>query len=446
MALVDAAWLDMEEPGNLMMITAVLWFDEKVDWARLRTVVEERLVDTFPRFRQRVVRPAMGMPEWVDETVDLDWHLRHDTLPAPGDRVALQRRVSELMSMPLDMRRPLWQLHLVEGLGGGGSAVVARFHHAMADGIALARVLLTLTDGQGDPAQLEQQHPHPRKRKRPLMSQLRRAVWKTQAAVQLGADFLATPQRIAEAAKVTTDGALTLAKILAMPSDPHTPLRGELGVEKLAAWSDPVPLDLVKARGKAMGGTINDVVMAAVAGALRRYLQSRGGEVPQRVRACIPVNLRPLDKPLPRELGNRFGLVFLELPIGQDDAKARMSELKQRMDALKKSPQAVVTYGVLNAMALAPERLERALIDLVGSKASLVLTNVPGPKQPVYLAGAKLAGMVFWVPQSGHLGLGVSIFSYAGQLVVGVAVDAGLVPDPQRLVAELNAELATAER
>jgi hypothetical protein len=158
------------------------------------------------------------------------------------------------------------------------------------------------------------------------------------------------------------------------------------------------------------------------------------------VRAFIPVNLRPLDKPLPPELGNRFGLVFLDLPVGVESPRERLRELKRRMDAIKKSPEAIVTYSVLNAIGLTPVPVERAIVDRLGAKATTVMTNVPGPRQPVYLAGTKLSGLVFWVPQSGHVGMGISIFSYAGEVVVGVAVDRGVIAHPEELVEHLHAE------
>jgi WS/DGAT/MGAT family acyltransferase len=226
-----------------------------------------------------------------------------------------------------------------------------------------------------------------------------------------------------------------------MPADPHTVLRGELGTAKRAVWSEPIELEQVKVIGRAMESTINDVLLAALTGALRRYLVERGGAV-EDLRAFIPVNLRPLDEPIPRELGNRFGLVFLELPVREEEPRRRLRELKRRMDALKRSPEAAVTFGLLGVVGLVPMAVEKRLVELLGPRGTLVMTNVPGPRQPVYLAGTQLAGLMFWVPQAGKVGLGVSIFSYAGQVTVGVSVDAGLVPDPHRLVRAFHDELS----
>ena len=181
--------------------------------------------------------------------------------------------------------------------------------------------------------------------------------------------------------------------------------------------------------------------MSATAGALRRYLRARGDPVAGlEIRAAVPVNLRPLEEA--HKLGNRFGLVLAPLPVGIADPRRRLLETKRRMDEVKASMQPVVAFGLLKALGLAPSRLQSVALDFFGAKSSLVLTNVPGPRQRLYLAGRRLERVMFWVPQSGRLGLGVSILSYAGEVMVGVASDAGLIPDPQRLVAGFEAELA----
>ncbi|MBN1208404.1 MAG: wax ester/triacylglycerol synthase family O-acyltransferase [Myxococcaceae bacterium] len=445
MASVDAAWLRMEEPTNLMMITAVLWFDERPDWERLKAVVRERLVERFPRFRQRLVVPEglLAVPYWEeDPAFELDSHLGHARVPPPGDRDALEALVSQWMSTPLDRSRPLWQFHEVDGFGQGG-ALLARIHHTLADGMALARVLLSLVDESRE----EHFTPEPQPREEPrapgwrkLLRGARAVAVGTRAAWKRGAELLSEPIQLGDLVREGARGAAALSRLALMPSDPPTALRGALGTEKRAAWSDPLPLEEVKALGRAMESTINDVLLAALTGALRRYLEERGGPV-EDLRAFIPVNLRPPEAPIPRELGNRFGLVFLELPVKEVEPRRRLRELKRRMDALKRSPEAALTFGMLGVVGLAPAAVERKAVEVLAAKGSLIMTNVPGPRHAVYLAGTKVAGLMFWVPQSGKVALGVSIFSYAGQVTVGVSVDAGLVPDPHRLVSTFQDEL-----
>lgn len=434
LSAVDAAWLRMEDPTNLMMVTGILLLEGRVRLEPLRAVVEERLLD-FARFRQRVEEPlfGIGLPQWVtDDRFDLDAHLHHVALPAPGDKAALEAFVSDLLGTPLDFSKPLWQIHLVEH--STGSAVVSRVHHAIADGIALIQVLLSLTDTSRRPRRKATEGP--RAAPDGGSSLLRACGWLAQAGFGLVRD----PAQALRMAELGAGAALTLARVAIMPPDPSTALKGPLGVRKRAAWSDPIPLEEVKAAGAYAGGTINDVLVTAAAGAVRRYLKGRGEELRGLdVRAAVPVNLRPLDEA--HRLGNKFGLVFLGLPLGIDEPQARLLEIKRRMDELKSSLQPVVAFGALNAIGFLPSRLQPLPVQMFGSKASMVLTNVPGPREQLYLAGEPLRRAMFWVPQSGRMGLGISILSYAGEVLVGVASDAGLVPDPQTLVEAFHSDL-----
>jgi diacylglycerol O-acyltransferase len=434
---VDAAWLRMEDPTNLMMVTGVLLFDGRVRQDRLRAVVEERLL-AFRRFRQRVVEPpfGIGLPSWEDDDrFDLDAHLHRVALPEPADKAALETYVSDLMSTPLDSSKPLWQMHLVEH--AAGSALVTRVHHAIADGIALVQVLLSLTDTTARPKRRRSADAHgPSLDAGAGSSLLRAGGWLAQA----GFGLVREPGQALRMAGLGADAAATLARVALLPPDPPTPLKGPLGVMKRAAWSEPIPLAGVKAAGAHAGGTINDVLVATAAGALRRYVAGRGEDVDGLdVRAAVPVNLRPLDQA--HRLGNQFGLVFLALPLGVEDPIARLAEVKSRMDELKSSLQPVVAFGALTAIGVLPAPLQPLPVQFFGSKASLVLTNVPGPRERLYMAGEPLGRVMFWVPQSGRLGLGVSVLSYAGDVMVGVASDAGLVPDPDAIVAAFVAEL-----
>ena len=189
-----------------------------------------------------------------------------------------------------------------------------------------------------------------------------------------------------------------------------------------------------------MGGTINDTLMAAVSGALRRYMLDRG-ESPDGldIRAMVPVNLRSPDEAL-KKLGNHFALVLMALPIGIEDPLERFLVVKARMDELKDSPEPAVVYTVLQVMGLAPAEIEKLGVEFYAAKTSLVLTNVPGPREKLYFAGNKIDKLMFWVPQSGRMGLGVSIISYAGEVIVGVITDQGLVPDPETIVAHFHAD------
>jgi diacylglycerol O-acyltransferase len=418
MSSVDAAWLGMEDPTNLMMVTGVLMLDGKVDPKRLGSLLDTRLAP-FGRFHQRVVRPRTrgGMPHWQDDAkFDIGNHVSHVALPGPGGDKSLSAFVSEQMSTPLDFTKPLWHVHLIDGYEKG-SVVLARIHHSIADGIALVRVMLSLTDPTPNAS--------PRRRSAASSNHAGPLDWLPGAA-RGAAKLLQDPGRIAE-------GAYRLGRLVLLPPDPPTPFKGELGRRKRAAWSNPVPLEHFKAIGKAYGATVNDVLVATATGALRRYLEGRGESTKGvAIRASVPVNLRPVEDA--HRLGNSFGLVFLTLPIGIVDPVRRLRAIKKEMDELKRSPEAIVAFGLLNLLGLAPVEVERLGLRFFGSKATAVLTNVPGPREPLYLAGRKLDRVMFWVPQSGRLGLGISILSYAGGVMLGVATDEGLVADPEKIV------------
>lgn len=447
---VDVAWYQMEDPTNLMMITGIVVFNEPVDFARLKATLEVRFVGRYRRFRQRVVARTsrFGRPYWEDDpNFDLSAHLHRIALPAPGDHQTLQDLVSDLMSTPLDFSKPLWQMHLIDGYEDR-CVLLVRLHHCIADGIALVQVMLSLTDADPNAAWPQ---PEARTGTRRGWNPLAPVVRPTRAALTLTQKVATTtvrtslrvtrnPEELIDLARKGTDVALTTGRLLLMSPDPKTVYKGKLGVAKKAAWSQPIPLEDVRLIGRAAGGTINDVLMAAAAGAMRRYLVQRGAVVDNLdFRAVIPVNLRPPHKAT--TLGNKFGLVFLSLPIGIADPVERLRELKQRMDSLKDSTEPIVAFGILGLIGMMPDRLEDVVVDIFGAKGTLVMTNVPGPREPLFLAGAAIDQMIVWVPQSGRLGLGISILSYNGQVTIGVATDTGLVPDPETIVANFHEEL-----
>ncbi|MFM6989076.1 MAG: wax ester/triacylglycerol synthase domain-containing protein, partial [Arenimonas sp.] len=293
MSRVDQAWLRMERPTNLMMITGVMMFETPVTLARLQKVIRERFM-AYPRFRQKVVETATGTFWQDDADFDLDHHVRLSALPGKADKAALERFVSQMASTPLDKSKPLWQFDLIEKYGGG-SALVTRIHHCYADGIALVQVLLSMTDAEA----------RPRKREPLSKTWLKedgRAVRARMGAIdrymKLGEDLLGKsmdfyrdPTLAGVVAKEGGEIARELALALSLSDDPETVLRGRLGVSKRVAWAPPLPLDEVKAISRAFDATVNDVLMASMAGALRSYMLERGESLDGvSIRATVPVN------------------------------------------------------------------------------------------------------------------------------------------------------------
>ena len=428
MAAADAAWLHMDRRTNRSVVTSVMWFDEPIDPDKWRAVLQERLVDRFPRFRQRVVDRTTSV-WWEDvEGFRLDDHLHFATLPEPGGPAELQRFTSGLLAHPLDRNRPLWEMHLVSGYEGTGCAVVARMHHCIADGMSLSRLVMSLTDDPREAAgaQLADEPAQPDGFGTLLGRQARRAV---HTAVQP-----------AQSAKVAVAAARSLLRLAALPPDSHTALRGHPGVEKSVVWSEPIPVAELKDAAHAHHVTVNDLVLTAMAGALRAYLARTDGHVHE-VRGVIPINLRPLDKPLPVELGNAFGLLYLGLPLTVDDPLERLAEVHRRSRALKDSAEPIVSYQLLGLTGRLPYEGEQAVVDLFSTKASLVITNVVGPRRPVRLAGSTIRGTIGWPPESGQLGLGLAIISYAEGLVIGALADDTVIRDPGRIVTDTRLEL-----
>jgi WS/DGAT/MGAT family acyltransferase len=413
----DAAWWRMEERTNPMVITGVLTFSGPLDAARLERRIRERMLPLAP-FRSRLREPRLGIgrPRWAPAPgFSLERHLQVVRLPAPAGDAELQALVSRLMGEPLDRRHPLWRFWLVEN-HAGGAALVARVHHCVADGMALIQLLLTLDDVPGNegPAHVG---------------------WNGHAAP---AAPPVRPRGPAAPLRLAGRAAAALARLVLLPPDPRRALGGRLGERKAAAWCEPVPLAPLRAAARAAGCTLNDVLAAAAAGALRRYLGERGRAVAG-VRAIVPVNLRPPDDA--SVVGNRFGLVFLRLPVGVADAAGRLARVHAEMCRLKGSLEAGVTYALLRLFGPAGRAVVRLAVWFLGMKASVVFTDVPGPREPVTVCGAPLAGIMAWVPQSGRLSVGISAVSYAGRLQVGIAADHGLVPDPGALVDAFQAEL-----
>jgi WS/DGAT/MGAT family acyltransferase len=444
MSPVDSAWLHMDDPTNLMMITGVSLLDKPIDFERFRKTLEVRLL-TLDRFTMRVVesRIPLGTPHWeVDPNFDLDAHIHRVALPAPGDMLELQRLISDLASTPLDFSKPLWHIHLVENVAGG-AAMVLRLHHCIGDGTAMNAVLYRLMDTERDAPIGQVKQPEPEAPKwRSFASSTFSPVRTIGSAIRYlaheGSESLRHPSRIVEGAGAATEAASIVARVLVMPPDPDTPFKGPLGVQKRVAWSANVPLVDVKTVTKALGTKVNDVMLSAVAGGLRDYLIERNAEVRDlEIRAVIPVDLRAPERGI--ELGNSFGLVFLALPLSIADAVERLRETKKRMDLIKQSIEALAFYSLLNIFGVTPRQVEEQALNIFASRATAVVTNVRGPGEALYIAGSKIENIMGWVPQAGRLGLGVSIFSYDGKVSVGVITDAGLVPDPWRITAGFRA-------
>jgi WS/DGAT/MGAT family acyltransferase len=441
MSRVDTAWLRMERATNLMMITGVMMFETPMDIKTLRKVIQQKFL-AYPRFRQKAVDAPTGAFWQDDADFDLEWHVRLTALPGRAGKRELERFTSQMASTPLDQTKPLWQFHLIEKFGGG-SALITRIHHCYADGIALVQVMLSLTDVVEDPRKkadlakrwLKEEHAPVAKR----VGVIDRYVKMGGMVLERGLDIYRDPTLAAVLANEGMEIAREVGQALALTDDPPTVLKGRLGVSKRVAWAEPMDLAEVKSVSRALGCTVNDILMASASGALRSYLLERGEQLDGlTIRATVPVNLRPLEHA--KQLGNHFGLVFLELPVGEANPMRRLERIAACMRVLRKSRQAVATFGALAALGMAPPALQSIALEMFSRKASAVATNVPGPQMPLYMGGSKVTDMMFWVPQNGSIGLGISILSYNGRVHFGLIADAKLMPDPDSVIRRFRPE------
>lgn len=444
---VDTAWLRMDRPGNLMQILGVMLFDGNLDWERLRLVIERRLL-RHDRFRQRAIEGGDGW-QWSDDPdFALDNHLRRAILPGARGKLELEAFVADLASQPLNPDRPLWDIAVVDSTLGG-QALVLRIHHSIGDGIALVGAMLALMDSGPEVLGCDLP-PMPARRAegdndfwnffwKPLAGAMHASVrFSTEAWVRY-IGLMMNPFQMVDYAKAGAGMASEMARLAVMADDTHTRFKGRVGTVKRVAWGEPISLPEVKEVGRVLGCSVNDMLLSSVAGALRDYLAECGDPVDGvEIRALVPVNLRrPEDA---GTLGNRFGLVTLELPVGIENPLARLYATRERMERLKGSFQAPTTLTLLGAVGMAPKLVQDQVLDMLASKATAVMTNVPGPQQPLWLAGARLRQPLFWVPQSGDIGMGVSILSFDGKVQFGLITDRNLVPDPERIVARFAKE------
>ncbi|MFM6850469.1 MAG: WS/DGAT domain-containing protein [Terrabacter sp.] len=459
MGSADVLWLTMDRPDNLMVVVSVVLLESVPDWDRVRHLLRTRIVEPYPVFSQRPRRPGrvLGRYRWEDDPdFGLERHLIRATLSGEGGSTEadaeLQAYIERQLPRPFDPTRPLWEAHLVDG-HGTGAALVFRSHHALADGIALTRVLLGLTEDAGGvhgdlvgPAAAGE------------LATLPLGVPASSGAVSSGLRLARSTIRTAwerlrtkgsraavqDAARLTLRTGQVVSDLL-LTSTPPSAVGGVPGRAKRVVWTQPLPLPGLKAVGRLVGATLNDVLLGAVAGALHDY-QAEHGRPPVDLVTMVPVNVRPLDEPLPRELGNRFALVFLRLPSSDATPLGRLAVAKSRMDWLKASPEAALTFALISVIGRFPATVQRRVVDFFADKAIGVTTNVAGPRRVRHLAGVPVTGVLGWVPGSGRHTLGFCIVTYDDAVRIGIMADESVVPDPEALLADLEEQLSLLER
>lgn len=436
----------MDRPASPMMIVGLITLAAGIERAQLRALIAERFV-AHRRFRCVPISSSMG-GSWVESAnFDVDDQVLSHALPKPCGQRELEELVGELASTPFNPGRPLWSFHLVENYALG-SAIIVRIHHAYADGIALMRVLLSLADSEPDTTGSRSKrikHPAAAAGGWDVMSRwlpgllsetLRDGAELTGKAVH----YALHPAEAGALARKMVGLAAELARLGLLTDDPPTRLKRPLSGIRRAAWAEPLSLEEVRTIAHMLGCTVNDVLMSTLAGALGRYLESKGDAVSGvTIRASMPVNLRAEGSPQPA-LGNCFGLVFVDLPIGIRHPLERLYAVRAAMQKLKVSPQALATLALMSLVGSLPSSVEDPVVAIFSAKATVVASNLPGPQKQMRIAGAAVSHLFFWVPQAGDIGIGVSMLSYNGHVHFGVMADRQLIPQPAALVNQIGIE------
>ncbi len=445
LSALDASFLEVEDAVSHMHIASVAIFEgPALTRAELRGMVASKLPQVA-RYRQ-VVRPVAliaGRPVWVDdEHFNLDYHLRRTALPEPGGESELRLLVGRLMSQQLDRSRPLWEMWAVEGLEQGRWAIISKVHHCMVDGVSAADLLTVMLDNEPIPAPLEDELEDWTPRPAPSGPELlvRALADDLISPYQLVQSLLSAQQR-AQRARDAARGLLRMSGVLA--PTPSTSLNGHVGPQRRWAWSR-ARLSDVKTVQRALGGTVNDVVLASIAGGFRQLLISRGEDTDRTIRTLVPVSVRS-----PSEQGdynNRVSAIFAELPVSIDDPIARLDSVRAQMADLKSSNEAVAGEVLTSLGGFAPPMLlalgERVATRVSQRNVNTVTTNVPGPQHPLYAAGRRMLEAFGYVPLGGHVRIGVAIFSYDGALTFGVTGDYDTTPDIEVLCQGIEGSLA----
>jgi diacylglycerol O-acyltransferase len=424
----DASFLHLEDAVSHMHIGAVAVLEGPAPgYEELSRMIRAHL-PMVPRYRQKVhfVPVALGRPVWVDDPhFNLDYHVRRTALPQPGGDGELRRLVGRVMSQQLDRGKPLWEMWMIEGMSDGRWAIITKAHHCMVDGVSGTELLTVILDSERHAKLPAPDDWHPERQ--PLGVELA-----AQAVAhrllspyeQLRAARFAarSPARVLRTAAVTARGLWSLTGVVAPP--PPSSLNGPIGPHRRWGWGRSQLSDVKRVRS-VFGGTVNDVVLTVIAGGFRALLAARGEPTQRDVRTRVPVSVRSGEEH--GEYNNRVSAIFANLPVGIADPRERLEAMREQMEHLKRSGEAVAGDVLVGLSGFAPAMLLalglRAATRMPQRSVNTVTTNVPGPQRPLYAAGRRLLECFPYVPIAGHVQFGVAIFSYDGALTFGVTGD-----------------------
>jgi len=447
LSAMDAMFLEIEDAQTHMHVGSVGLYelgplrkpDGGLDFERVHDFAESQLHKN-PRFRQRIEWiPTFDRPVWVDDaSFNLAYHLRHTSLPRPGDERQLKRMVGRILSQKLDVGKPLWEIWVIEGVEGDRFAVLSKLHHCVADGVA-GSDLLNMLMGT-DPNYEPDPNPHvwkPRMAPAGRRLMLDEALRQASAPLKLlrgSAESAGKPSgQVLDRALEALRGVVHAAEAGLHPAS-QTPLNAELGPHRRFDWTQ-FDLGEIKRAGKRAGGTVNDVALAIVAGAVRRYLLDRAGAVDDlEFRVAVPVNMRTSDDD--GHMGNRASSMVVTLPLAEKTPEGRLERIVELTREIKRSGES----QAVDLLGRFADFLPPGVMAHTQSAVNMVVTNVPGPPVPVYLLGARMLAAYPVVPLMPRQGLGIAMLSYNGGFYCGLNSDWDAVPDLHDFVEEVARE------
>ncbi len=444
---LDASFLHLEGDDTHMHVASTILFEGPVpNYVEFRDHIASRL-DLVPRFRQKLafVPFGQGRPKWVDDPhLNLEYHVRHTSLPAPGSEEQLKILAARFFSQQLDRSKPLWELWLVEGLKGGRFAVIGKSHHCLVDGVSGIDITAVLFDMEKDPPEGSHKAkpwvPRPEPTGAQLLAEalVERAV-SPREGMRLARRVLRGPRRALRRLSETATASAAFARV--GMAAPDTPFNVDIGPHRRFAWVRASLADLKRVKNE-LGGTVNDVVLAAVTGGLGRFLRSHGHSTAGlEIRAMVPVSVRTSGEQ--GQLGNKVSAMMAPLPVWCEDPAERLRLISERMGDLKQSKQAMGATLLTELADFAPPTITGAAARLQRQQRffNLVVTNVPGPQLPLYLMGRRMERVFPMVPLAKRQALCVGIMSYDGQVNFGLIGDYDAMADLEGLAGDLEASI-----
>lgn len=452
LSYLDASFLALESKTSHMHVAGVALFDAAplkgddggIDIARIRSHVESKL-RYIPRYRQRLDWvPFDRRPVWIDdEHFSIDYHLRHSSLPRPGTETQLKQLAGRIVSAPLDRSKPLWELWVIEGVDDDRFALVAKIHHCMIDGISgvdLTTILLNITptaEVEGPDGWVARPAPTPTQL---AVAEAARITGRIIDRLTNFSEAVREGKTLSDRTRDKSTAALSSLRSGWLRAADRTPLNPDIGPNRRFDWTD-IPLEGIKSIKNELGGSVNDVVLAITAGAVRRFLiEERDYDVSgAEFRVMNPVSTRSADQR--GALGNQVAMWLLELPIQEPDPRVRFETVKRATTNLKKTNQALGAATLVEISSGTPITLLSLANRVVGSKIrpfNMTVTNIPGPQFPMYLLESEMLANYPMVPLWSQHGIGVALFSYNGRLLWGIHADYDTLPDSDRFLAAIQ--------